>query len=65
MEALSLLWYFLKDLQTGLLKQLTSSIGYDPEATLALNGSKIIYISMVSGDLDIWAMDLDGKTKSS
>ena len=53
MEALSWLWYFLTDLQTGLLEQLTSSMGYDTEATVAFNGSKIVYTSMVSGDLDI------------
>lgn len=54
---------FLTDLQTGLLERLTSSPGYDAEATVAFNGSKIIYTSMVSGDLDIWTMDLDGKNK--
>ena len=63
MEALSWLWYFLTDLQTGLLEQLTSSICYDDEATVAFNGSKIIYTSMVSGDLDIWTMDSDGPNK--
>ena len=62
-EALSWLWYFLTDLQTGLLEQLTSSIGYDDEATVTFNGSKIIYISMVSGDLDIWTMDSDWPNK--
>ena len=62
-EALSWLWYFLTDSQTDLLEQLTSSIGYDDEATVAFNGSKIIYTSMVSGDLDIWTMDSDGPNK--
>ena len=47
---------FLIDLQTGLLEQLTSSIGYDAEATVAFNESKIIYTSIVSGDLDIWTL---------
>ena len=54
---------FLTDLQTGLLEQLTSFIGYDAEATVAFNGSKIIYTSMVRGDLGIWTMDLEGKNK--
>ena len=54
---------FLTDLQTGLLERLTSSPGYDAEATVAFNGSKIIYTSMVSGDLDIWTMDSDGSNK--
>ena len=63
MEALSWLWYFLTDLQTGLLERLTSSSGYDDEETVAFNGSKIIYTSMVSGDLGIWTMDSDGPNK--
>ena len=54
---------FLTDLQTKSLEQLTSSPGYDAEATVAFNGSKVVYTSMVSGDLDIWTMDLDGKNK--
>ena len=54
---------FLTDLQTGLLERLTSSPGYDAEATVDFNRSKIIYTSMVSGDLDIWTMDFDGSNK--
>ena len=54
---------FLTDLQTKSLEQLTSSPGYDAEATVAFNGSKVVYTSMVSGDLDIWTMDIDGKNK--
>ena len=63
MEALSWLWYFLTDLQTGSLEQLTTAPGYDAEATVAFDGSKIIYTSMAGGDLDIWTMDLDGNNK--
>ncbi len=54
---------FSTDLQIGLLEQLTSSPGYDAEAMVAFNGSKIIYTSMVSSDLDIWTTDLDGPNK--
>ena len=55
---------FLTDLESGILTRLTSSPGYDAEATVAFDGSKIIYTSMVSGDLDIWTMDHDGKNKT-
>lgn len=54
---------FLTDLQTKSLEQLTSSPGYDAEATVAFNGSKVVYTSMVSGDLDIWTMNSDGTNK--
>ena len=37
------------------LKQLTFSSGYDAEATVAFDGSKILYTSIKSGDLDIWS----------
>ena len=46
------------------LTQLTKSKGYDAEATVAFNGSKIIYTSIMGGDLDIWSMNLDGTEKS-
>jgi len=44
-------------------EQLTNAKGYDAEATVAFNGSKIIYTSVSSGDLEIWTMDLDGSNK--
>ena len=43
------------------LKQLTSSPGYDAEATLSTDGRKIVFTSMRDGDLDIYTMDADGK----
>ena len=45
------------------MEQLTTAPGYDAEATVAFDGSKIIYTSMAGGDLDIWTMDLDGNNK--
>ena len=42
---------------------LTSSPGYDAEATVAFDGSRILYTSMASGDLDIWSMNVDGSNK--
>ena len=43
------------------LKQLTSTPGYDAEATISLDGKKITFTSMRNGDLDIYTMDADGK----
>jgi len=43
--------------------QLTDSEDYDAEATVAFNGSKIIYTSMSSGDLDLWIMNINGSEK--
>lgn len=45
------------------LTRLTESDGYDAEATYAFDGSKIVYTSMASGDLEIWTMDPDGSHK--
>ncbi|MDT4895176.1 MAG: hypothetical protein QOH25_253 [Acidobacteriota bacterium] len=43
------------------LKQLTSTSGYDAEATISTDGSKIVFTSMRDGDLDIYTMDANGK----
>lgn len=43
------------------IKQLTSTPGYDAEATISPNGKKIVFTSVRDGDLDIYTMDLDGK----
>jgi TolB protein len=43
------------------LKRLTSSPGYDAEATVSTDGRKIVFTSMRDGDLDIYTMDSDGK----
>jgi Tol biopolymer transport system component len=43
------------------LKQLTTTPGYDAEATLSTDGRKIVFTSMRDGDLDIYTMDADGK----
>ncbi len=45
------------------LERLTDSPNYDAEATVAFDGSKIVYTSMVSGDLEIWTMNTDGSDK--
>ena len=43
------------------LKPLTSTPGYDAEATITLDGKKLVFTSMRDGDLDIYTMDTDGK----
>jgi TolB protein len=51
---------FVRDLVTGRVRQLTDTPGYDAEATIAPDGSTIVFTSLRGGDLDIWAMDPDG-----
>lgn len=42
-------------------KRLTNTPGYDAEATVSPDGTKIVYTSTKSGDLELWIMDIDGK----
>jgi Tol biopolymer transport system component len=44
-------------------KRITSTNGYDAEATVNYKTKKIIYTSLESGDLDLWSMNLDGSGK--
>ena len=43
------------------LKQLTTTPGYDAEATISVDGKKIVFTSLRNGDLDIYSMDANGK----
>jgi TolB protein len=43
------------------LRQLTDHPGYDAEATLSADGSKIIFTSDRDGDLELYVMDADGR----
>lgn len=45
------------------VKQMTFDEGYDAEATVALDGSRVVYTSITSGDLEIWTMNTDGSDK--
>jgi Tol biopolymer transport system component len=50
---------FMADLDGKIVKQLTNSPGYDAEATLSPDGSKMIFTSVRDGDLDLYIMDLN------
>ena len=52
---------FKADTNGHILKQLTTTPGYDAEATVSPKGDKILFTSMRDGDLDLYTMDLDGK----
>lgn len=44
----------------GELVRLTSTPGYDAEATISPAGDRIVFTSVRDGDLDIYSMNLDG-----
>jgi Tol biopolymer transport system component len=43
------------------IKPLTTTKGYDAEATVSPDGKKIVFTSMRDGDLDLYVMDASGK----
>ncbi|HEY0078907.1 MAG TPA: hypothetical protein VGB73_09705 [Pyrinomonadaceae bacterium] len=43
------------------LRRLTSTPGYDAEATVSPDGRRIVFTSMRDGDLDIYTMDASGR----
>lgn len=55
---------YMADLNGKIVKQLTNTPGYDAEATLSPDGTKMIFTSIRDGDLDLYIMDLKtGKVK--
>ncbi len=44
-------------------KKLTSTPGYDAEATINWKTGRMVYTSLASGDLDLWTMKTDGSQK--
>lgn len=54
---------YISDLRGKITKQLTTSEGYDAEATVSHDGKKIVFTSDRSGDLELWTMDIDGKNQ--
>ncbi|RMF00493.1 MAG: hypothetical protein D6772_06295 [Bacteroidetes bacterium] len=51
---------FVADLKGNIVRQLTDHPGYDAEATLSPDGTKIVFTSTRSGDLELWTMNTDG-----
>ncbi len=51
---------FIGDLNGKIKKQLTSTPGYDAEATVSPKGDKIVFTSIRSGDLELYTMNTDG-----
>ena len=51
---------FIADLDGNILRKLTSSDGYDAEATVSPKGDKIVFTSIRSGDLELYTCDLNG-----
>ena len=49
---------FLADTAGNIIKQLTNTPGYDAEGTLSPDGTKMIFTSTRSGDLDLFVMDM-------
>ncbi|NUO83770.1 PD40 domain-containing protein [candidate division KSB1 bacterium] len=42
------------------LRPLTNTPGYDAEATISPDGTRIVFTSLRDGDLDLYAMNIDG-----
>lgn len=51
---------FTADLEGNITAQLTQEPGYDAEATVSPDGSRIVFTSTRSGDLELWSMNADG-----
>lgn len=51
---------FKANLDGEIIAQLTDTPGYDAEATLSPDGTKIVFTSMRTGDLELFIMDTDG-----
>lgn len=55
---------FMADTNGNIVKQLTSTPGYDAEATISPDGKKMLFTSVRDGDLELYIMDLrSGKTQ--
>lgn len=52
---------FKADTSGRIVKRLTTTKGYDAEATISPKGDKMIFTSMRDGDLELYTMDLNGK----
>lgn len=55
---------YMADLDGKIVKKLTTTPGYDAEATLSPDGEKMLFTSLRNGDLDLYAMELkSGRVK--
>lgn len=52
---------FSADVDGGNPRRLTDAPGYNAEATISPDGSKVIFTSTRDGDLELYVMDADGK----
>jgi len=50
----------LADTRGTILRKLTTTPGYDAEATVSPRGDRIVFTSVRDGDLDLYTMKLDG-----
>jgi Tol biopolymer transport system component len=51
---------YAADADGGRLTRLTTNEGYDAEAAVSPDGSRIVFTSLREGDLDLYVMDADG-----
>jgi Tol biopolymer transport system component len=51
---------YISDLKGNIIDTLTSSPGYDAEATVSPKGDRIVFTSLRSGDLELYTMNIDG-----
>lgn len=51
---------FTADENGNIISQLTTTEGYDAEATVSPVGEKIVFTSTRNGDIDLYSMNLDG-----
>ena len=51
---------YVSDRDGGNVRRLTDTPGYDAEATLSPDGTRIVFTSVRDGDLDLYSMALDG-----
>jgi len=51
---------FVANLDGKIVKQLTNTPGYDAEPTVSPDGTKIVFTSTRSGDLELYTMNIDG-----
>jgi TolB protein len=54
---------FLANPDGSNLRRITTTDGYDAEATVSPTGDKIIFTSMRDGDLELYSMDITGKNQ--